>query len=84
MSVWLVSLKEKGIDGLFLEVLRCYTHVMIEDMRDSAIRTYDLEGIAADTAGGGEQSGLDLGFSCLMGDTSREETGEGLGCHGRG
>ena len=36
-----------------------------------------------ESAGGGEQSGLGLWFSCLMDDTSREQTGEGFGCHSR-
>lgn len=31
MSFWLVSLKENGIEGLFLGVLRCYTYVMMSE-----------------------------------------------------
>lgn len=84
MSFWLVSLKWKDIEGLFLGVSRCYTHVMTEDMRTPAMGTHDLEGIATENAGGCEQSGLGLGFSSLMCDTSREETGEEFRCHGRG
>lgn len=83
MSFWLLPLKEKGIDGLLLGVSRCYTYVMVKDMRPPAMGTYDLEGIATESAGGGEQPGLGLGFSCLMGNISREQTGEGFGCHGR-
>lgn len=83
MSFWLVSLKEKAIEELFLGLSRCYTHVMIEDIRAPAMGTHDLEGIAAESPGSCEQSGLGLGVSYLMGDTSREEAGEGFGCHGR-
>lgn len=84
MSFWLIPLKEKGIDGLLLGVSRCYKYVMVKDMRPPAVGTYDLEGIATKSAGGGEQPALGLGFSCLVGDISREQTGEGFGCHGRG
>lgn len=56
---------------------------MAEDMRAPAMWTYDLEGIATENAGGCEQSGLGLGFSSLMGDTSREEKREEFRCHGR-
>lgn len=40
--------------------------------------TYDLEGVATESAGGGEQPGLGLGlgFSCMMGDISQEQTRE--------
>lgn len=72
MSFWLFPSKEKGIDGLFVGVSRCYTYVKVKDMRTSAMGTYDLEGIATECACGGEQPGLGLGFSCLMGNTSRE------------
>lgn len=37
MSFWLFPLKEKGIDGLFFGVSRCYIYVMIKDMRTPAM-----------------------------------------------
>lgn len=37
MSFWLFPLKEKGVDGLFLGVSRCYTYVMIKDVRTPAM-----------------------------------------------
>lgn len=86
MSFWLFPLKEKGIDGLLLGVSRCYTYVMLRNMRPPAIcmGTYDLEGIATESAGGGEQPRLGLAFSCLMGEISQEQTRKRPGgCHER-
>lgn len=52
-------------------------------MRFSARVTYDLEGIAAESASGCKQSVLSSGVSCLMGNISREQTRNGFGCHCR-
>lgn len=44
MSFWFVLLKEKGIDGLLLGLSRCYTNVMVKDMRSSAMGDLPLGG----------------------------------------
>lgn len=44
MSFWLFPLKEKGIDGLLVGVSRCYTYVILQNMKTSCYGDVRLGG----------------------------------------